>query len=294
MGKGHRHAGGKRSGGRRRALVGPPGTVRWRRFVAIGDSSTEGVGDEDHEGNPRGWVDRLAGAIAEHQGHLEYANLAIRGKKTAQIRDEQLSEALALRPDLVSVLAGMNDLLLPTFDPKAIAAQVGEMFHAFRRQGATVLTITMPDPTPNLPFTGIFQPRLRAFNQEIRKQARRHGVVLTDIAAHPSQSDPRLWSDDRLHGNSAGHTIVARGVAHRLGLPGYDETWLDPLPDPESRPNLPAAVRAQLAWTQQHALPWLYRLVTGRSVGDGMSPKYPRPLHLTADSADPVTLFARR
>ncbi len=264
---------------------------QWRRFVAIGDSSTEGVGDEDQDGNPRGWVDRLAGAIAEHQGHLEYANLAIRGKMTSQIRDEQLPEALAMRPDLVSVLAGMNDLLHPTFDARATAAEVGEMFRAFRRQGATVLTITMPDPTPNLPFTGIFQPRLRAFNDEIRKQARRHGVILADIAAHPSQSDRRLWSDDRLHGNSAGHAIVARGVAHRLGLPGYDRAWLEPLPDPGIRPNLPAAVRAQLTWTHQHALPWLYRLVLGKSVGDGMSAKYPEPLRLTASSADPVSLW---
>jgi lysophospholipase L1-like esterase len=42
---------------------------------------------------------------------LLYANLAIRGRSTRQIRDEQLEPALALRPDLVTLFSGTNDLL---------------------------------------------------------------------------------------------------------------------------------------------------------------------------------------
>src|SRR5690242_12538960 len=96
--------------------------VSWQRYVAIGDSSTEGMGDPDGAGGFRGWADRLAEHLAaSHVDGFEYANLAIRGKTTAQIEAEQVPLALALRPDLVSVIAGMNDILTPSFDPDATA-----------------------------------------------------------------------------------------------------------------------------------------------------------------------------
>ena len=54
----------------------------WSRFVAIGDSFTEGVGDPeaDSPGGLRGWADRFAEVLAEHNSDLAYANLAVRGK----------------------------------------------------------------------------------------------------------------------------------------------------------------------------------------------------------------------
>ena len=85
----------------------------WSRFVAIGDSFTEGVGDPeaDSPGGLRGWADRFAEVLAEHNSDLAYANLAVRGKLIRQITDEQLEAAIDLRPDLVSVCAGGNDVI---------------------------------------------------------------------------------------------------------------------------------------------------------------------------------------
>ncbi|WP_256443617.1 SGNH/GDSL hydrolase family protein [Micromonospora sp. M51] len=85
----------------------------WQRYVAIGDSTTEGLDDPDGAGGYRGWADRFALAVARAQGGLEYANLAIRGRTTALIRAEQLQPALDLAPDLATVVAGMNDVLRP-------------------------------------------------------------------------------------------------------------------------------------------------------------------------------------
>jgi lysophospholipase L1-like esterase len=252
----------------------------WHRYVAIGDSTTEGLDDPDVNGRHRGWADRLAEHIAAHQGGLEYANIAIRGKQTRQIRDEQLPVALSMNPDLVTVVAGMNDILNATFDPTEVAAMVEQMLLAFAGTGATVLTFTLPDPTPNLPFTAVLQPRLRQFNDQMRRAAARAGAVMVDVAAHPSQSNPQLWATDRLHGNSEGHVIVARALAHGLGLPGFDESWLAPLDD-TPRPPLPEALSAQLTWTHQHALPWLWRTVTGRPAGQGIVPKRPIPAPLS-------------
>jgi lysophospholipase L1-like esterase len=260
----------------------------WRRYVAIGDSTTEGLEDPDANGRHRGWADRLAEHIVAHQGDLEYANIAIRGKLTRQIRDEQLPVALSMNPDLVTVVAGMNDILNPTFDATEIATMVEQMLLAFARTGATVLTFTLPDPTPNLPFTALLQPRVLLLNERLRLTAARAGAVMVDVAAHPSQSNPRLWATDRLHGNSDGHAIVARGLAHGLGLPGFDESWLAPL-DEASQPPLEALV-AQLSWTQQHALPWLWRTVTGRPAGEGIVPKRPVPAPLSETETPPAIM----
>jgi len=202
----------------------------WQRYVAIGDSSTEGLDDPDGSGGFRGWADRLAEHIARHQGGLEYANLAVRGRATAQIMAEQLPVALSLRPDLVTVVAGMNDLMRPAFDPVAVAAEVGTMFAALVQQGATVLSFTLPDPTPNMPFAWWLRSRVASLNDELLAIGDRVGVIMVDVGGFCHASDPRLWSDDRLHGNDAGHALVAQALAHGLGLPGADASWADPLP----------------------------------------------------------------
>jgi len=108
---------------------------------------------------------------------------------------------------------------------------------------------------------------------------------MVDVASYTDASDPRLWSDDRLHGNSEGHERVARALAHGLGLPGFDESWRDPLPPaPADGIARIAAVRADLQWAQLHALPWLWRVVRGRSAGDGLAPKRPEPAPLPDQS----------
>jgi lysophospholipase L1-like esterase len=249
---------------------------RWQRYVAIGDSSTEGLDDPDGAGGFHGWADRLAGHIANYQGGIEYANLAVRGRTTAQILAEQVPVALAMRPTLATVVAGMNDILARSFDPRAVASDVEEMFRQLVEAGVTVLSLTLPDPTPNLPLTRIIRPRLVAFNAELVAAANRHGVIMVDLATFTDGSDPRLWSDDRLHGNSDGHELVARALAHGVGLPGFDDSWRDPLP-PRAPVGPVDAVLSDLTWAQTYALPWLWRVLRGRTAGDGLGPKRPEP-----------------
>ena len=96
--------------------------ARFDRYVAIGDSSTEGLDDPDGHGGYRGWSQRLAERLAAAQGGLLYANLAIRGRTTRRIRDEQLAPALAMRPDLATLFTGTNDVMAPRFDLASVAA----------------------------------------------------------------------------------------------------------------------------------------------------------------------------
>ena len=59
----------------------------WTRYVALGDSFTEGIGDPLPSGGHRGWADRMAEVLAETQPEFAYANLAVRGRLIDQIRD---------------------------------------------------------------------------------------------------------------------------------------------------------------------------------------------------------------
>jgi lysophospholipase L1-like esterase len=247
------------------------------RYVALGDSSTEGLDDPDGAGGYRGWADRLAERLAAARPGLHYANLAVRGRLVRQVREEQLAPALALRPDLATVFAGVNDVLRPRLDLAAVVADLEHVYGSLREAGATVLTITVPDPSRVMPVARRLAPRIAAYNAAVRQAAERTGVLLVDVGASPVAGDPRLWSEDRLHANSLGHERIAAGLAHALGLPGADASWSEPLPSADRRrPH--ELLAAEARWVRAHLAPWLVRRLQGRSSGDGVQPKRPELL----------------
>ncbi|MFB9909303.1 SGNH/GDSL hydrolase family protein [Allokutzneria oryzae] len=245
-----------------------------QRYVAIGDSTVEGLDDPDGRGGYRGWADRLAEKLAEVNPDLRYANLAIRGRVSAQVRAEQLEPALALKPDLVTLVAGLNDLLRPKYSLHQTMTNLQVMHTALISAGATVLTFTMPDLTPIAPVTKIVRGRLLTYNNALRVLCRRTGATLVEVDREPICADPRLWSDDRLHANSHGHARIAAALAEGLGLPGADGSWRDPLPPLEAQ-TWQNVVAAEIGWLRAHFVPWIGRHIKGVSSGDGVTPKRP-------------------
>jgi lysophospholipase L1-like esterase len=97
----------------------------FRRYVAIGDSSTEGLEDPDGKGGYRGWADRLAEIIANAQADpLDYANLGVRSLHLSEIRTTQFAAAMRMQPDLFSIFGGANDMLSVTCDFAGIRADL--------------------------------------------------------------------------------------------------------------------------------------------------------------------------
>ncbi|MDF5755670.1 SGNH/GDSL hydrolase family protein [Spongiactinospora sp. TRM90649] len=249
------------------------------RYVAVGDSQTEGMNDGDETIGYRGWADRLAESLAAAEPGFRYANLAVRGRLAARIRAEQTAPALALRPDLVTVMAGMNDMPRPGFDAAAVAAEVEAMLAAFRATGAQVVTFTFPDVARIAPLMRRLRPRVIDLNDRIRAAAHRHGALLVDTFPHPVTTDPRLWSPDRLHATPLGHARIAAAVAHTLRLPGSDASWTEPL-SPLPPPGAWRRARTEAVWATTFLGPWALRRLRGRSSGDGRTAKRPelRPL----------------
>ncbi|HEX4977582.1 MAG TPA: SGNH/GDSL hydrolase family protein [Nocardioides sp.] len=228
-----------------------------RRYVAIGDSTVEGLEDPGPDGVYVGWADRLARHLsAEHPGLL-YANLAVRGLTAAEVRASQLAPALALRPDVAVVVAGVNDVLRPRFDVTSLREDVHAMHAALHEAGARVATFTMPDMSRVAPLARVLRGRIEALNEVTRETATRCGTVVADLAVEPMTGDPALWHDDRLHANSEGHRRVALALAQALGVDAGD--WREPLPSTGTNPGTAAVVLRESAWVATHLLPWLVR-----------------------------------
>ena len=209
----------------------------------------------DATGRLRGWSFRLAERLAAARGGLLYANLAARGATTREIVERQLARAVAMAPDLATVFSGTNDVLRPRFDVRAFAADVHRLQSEMRATGATVLTFTLPDLSPLLPIARPIAPRIRAMNEAVRAACAVTGTRLLDFAALPVATDPRLWNEDRIHANPAGHERIAAALAEQLGLPGTDGRWREPLP-PLRPPGAAAQAWRELRWSARHLLPW--------------------------------------
>ncbi|MEO7996034.1 MAG: SGNH/GDSL hydrolase family protein [Gemmatimonadaceae bacterium] len=244
------------------------------RYVAIGDSTTEGLDDPDGYGSYRGWANRFAESVFAQQGHLLYANLAVRGLQTREILDTQLSIALAMKPDLSTVVSGTNDVLRPSFSVAAYRRDVAEMQGTLIAQGATVLTFTLPDLSLVNPSARMARARVELMNQALREVSARTGAIVVDLAKHELAGDPRMWSRDRLHANSLGHARIAAALAHAVGLPGSDNLWATPL---DKRAAVPTLERwaDHAKWSREYLVPWLYRRIRGRSSADGKVCKRP-------------------
>ncbi len=252
--------------------------VPYRRFVALGDSFTEGLGDPDptRPNGVRGWADRVAEVLAGHAHDAEgaeafgYANVAIRGRKLRGVLDEQLDPALALRPDLVTIYIGANDILRPSVDLDRLVELYDAALARLAATGARLLVWTAFDPGGSATYK-LLRGRFALYNELVRESAWRHDATIVDFWRLREYRDWRLWDEDRMHMGPAGHQRMAIEVLDVLGV-AHD---LEPLPLREltvlSRRE---AARAHSQWLRTSAAPWVHRRLTGRSSGDGLLPRF--------------------
>jgi lysophospholipase L1-like esterase len=250
----------------------------WTRYAALGDSFTEGLTDDlGPDGRHRGWADLVALALAEQARSrgaegIQYANLAVRGRLTSQVIDEQVPAVVALQPDLVSLAVGVNDALRRRFDVDSTATHLENGVRALRATGSDVLVFAFGDPSRRSRTMGVIRDRIRAYNSAVDAIASHYGcfqVHFWDVAA---MDDDRLWAEDRLHLSSVGHQLAAACALEALGV--GDPEWRTPLV-PEPRPRRRARVLADARWAGGHVIPWLARRARGTSSGDGIAPKHP-------------------
>lgn len=245
----------------------------WRRFVALGDSFTEGIGDPDPAvaGGHRGWADRVAEVLSTQVDDFAYANLAVRGKLIAQIVADQVEPAVALHPDLVSICAGGNDVIRPGTDPDEIAAQLEDAVTRLASTGAAVVLFTGID-TAFTPVFRRFRGKVAIYNENIRAIADRHDCIIADQWALKVVQDMRFFDDDRLHFNALGHHEVARMALRALNVPNTLEAMQ---PDAVPTHTWREARAEDIGWARDHLVPWVLRRLRHQSSGDNVAAKRP-------------------
>ncbi|MEV7084000.1 SGNH/GDSL hydrolase family protein [Streptomyces sp. NPDC093516] len=220
--------------------------------MALGDSLTEGVGDPVGDGW-RGWAALLAAGL--RTGGVRFTNLAVSGAQTGDVLERQLPAALELRPDLVSVVVGVNDTLRCTFDIRAVADRLDQVYAACAGQGAVLLTACLPDPGTMLGLPGpLARPLARrqwAVNAVVHALSERYGALHLHACEGDWVTDRAMWSADRLHPGERGHRQLALRFHTLLAEHGLAA---GPAPPPE--PGSPGPTRAASWW-------WLATAGTG-------------------------------
>jgi lysophospholipase L1-like esterase len=233
-------------------------------YVAVGDSFTEGVGDELPDGAVRGWADLVALGLALASAEtVTYANLAIRGRLLAPIAGPQMDAAIAMRPDLISINGGGNDIMRPKVSIASIADQLLESVDRAVAAGSHVLLASGANPTRHIPLGARIEARGNLLAQAVRDRLPRHGVTFVDNWADAELAQLRYWSRDQLHLGPLGHRRVAANVLSALEVA---------IPDFGPEPGEPARPRTSAYW-REYVLPWIGRRLTGRSSGDNREPK---------------------
>jgi phosphatidylinositol alpha 1,6-mannosyltransferase len=259
---------------------------RWRRYVAVGDSLTEGLCDTSRalDGQYRGWADRLAMLLALTTPAVEqvgYANLAVRSRRVDDAVTAQLPRAIELGADLVTVLIGANDLVGRRDEPDALADRLATAVMTLRATGCDVLLVT--PFLPRRPASRLFAARFDRFNERLRVLAAQTGSMLLDVDAMPELVGGDRWAEDRVHLNPAGHRGLAYAAARVLGVP--DAQALGALERAAHEVDEVGEERAvgDLAWLRRHAAPWIARRLQGRTAGDGLNAKRPELLPFVVD-----------
>lgn len=201
-------------------LAGHP----WRRFVVLGDSVAAETGEAFDGYRTASWVRRIEAALREQCAELEYLNLGVSGRTAAQVRAEQLADALAFRPDLALVVCGGNDAFSRRYTEESagsVDAELSAMITELRAAGAEVITVGMFDVShsPAVPadFKAGLGERMRLLSERTGRVAAEHGTIHVHLTSHPAGAEPTLYSSDGKHGNARSDAIAAAEAIRRLG-----------------------------------------------------------------------------
>ena len=248
----------------------------FRRYVAIGDSLTEGLGDSRFHWDRRhaGWADRLAAILHESSASkgvaLRYANLAVRSRKIEQVMTTQLDCALHLKPDLVTVMAGGNDLWTSDVDWARLSVLFRDGISRLRDSGATVLVANSINPVHVRAFAS-GRARAARMTEMIEAVAAEMGCGVIDLYRNELLHDVRAWARDRVHFGVGAHSSVANAAAALLRL---SQRIL--MPESEVLSDARHSARDLAIWMARDVTPYFLRVARGRTAGDRVVAKRPQ------------------
>jgi lysophospholipase L1-like esterase len=194
-------------------------------YVALGDSTVEGIGATSSSAT---YVSRLHARLRAVYPRASVANLGLGGATSADVVDDQLERAIVLRPHLVTLSIGPNDITgrVPVQDYERHVDTI------FRRLTQETSAVVVANLLPDLAITPRFRGREAApvvggltvrFNEALGRAARSHGVEIVDLY-RPSRAEiprrPELVAADGYHPSDLGYArwaeLLWTGVERRI------------------------------------------------------------------------------
>jgi len=228
-------------------------------IASIGDSLAFGTGAHGPEDGQRGFVKNIAEAVPDSK----FMQFARPGARLRNALSEQLGPALLVKPDILFVTGGMNDVLRGDFDKEEVQQCVDQIFAAGAAIGALVVSIRLPhlDTRYRLPtrINEIARERINEVNAAFDHAARWWGSFFLDFTDHPWMTHRSSWHIDRMHPSEAGHRALARLITPVLSQMGVVVAHEFSVKQSEHEYPVTKASNklAMTWWVLTHVVPWV-------------------------------------
>jgi lysophospholipase L1-like esterase len=193
------------------------------RYLALGDSYTIGTGASD---GAHSWPSIIAARLAEQtRGQVELTNPAINGFTTQDLIEDELPQVRRLKPDLVTILIGVNDLVRER-NPADYRASLVRIYDEVKKEKARdgrVFAVSIPNWSVVPAAREYGDPeRIRdltdAFNDIAREEATTRGFGWIDITAASLSGlgTPGWIASDGLHPGDNQYAAWAEVIWHSV------------------------------------------------------------------------------
>ena len=221
-----------------RSLPVPKPLHNVRRIVVIGDSITRLGSDA---GGYVWLIERYLTTLFPHQGFL-VINAGVPGHRSSDMEERFQRDVLNLKPDLVVISAGINDVWFRFHTPvndylnpngdgiggvtaREYRRNMEQMITRAKRKGARVVVMT-----PTLIKEDLNSPenrQLLIYVQIARELAKQYDTYLADMnrafrehirADREQKAAGRAYTSGGIHLNGRGNALMAKTLLHTLGI----------------------------------------------------------------------------
>ena len=189
------------------------------RYLAMGDSITQGIGSDDFES--AAFPARLAALWRSKGCTVELKNVAVAGYTAGEILRDEVPEIEAFNPTFITLQVGANDIAnnvqLETF-----RVQVRLVLDAARKSNARVVVLPSNEfwRAPQGAAYGRGRDARDAFNAVLIAEATAKKAELVDLQLlYRQHADKNLWADDGIHPTVACYDEMAAELARVIAAP---------------------------------------------------------------------------